>query len=141
MSPGRSWPQQPERSSARARKPRPRAWRSPVLIEVQMLEMTLKSKSARETRVEPSSDQQVLLRTLETAKRDLVMSITPDICWTFSMRFLTAWVWSARAAFRMSLILLDWLSAHWLYMGPPNLMSAPQTLRRQKATTVSSLTT
>ena len=69
------------------------------------------------------------------------MSMTPVICWTSTMRFLTAYVWSARAEFRMFLIFSVCESAHSEYMGPPNLMRAPQTLRRQKATTVSSFTT
>lgn len=40
-------------------------------------------------------------RTLETSKRALVMSTTPPICLTFSMRSLTASVWSARAEFKI----------------------------------------
>lgn len=42
--------------------------------------------------------------TLETSKRALVTSTTPPICWTLPIRFLTAWVWSSRAAFRMPFI-------------------------------------
>lgn len=67
--------------------------------------------------------------------------MTPDICLTSSMRVLTAWVWSARAALRMPLILLFWPSAHSRYMGPPNLMRAVHTLSRHTATTVSSFMT
>lgn len=44
--------------------------------------------------------------TLETSNRLLVTSTTPSICLTFSMRSLTAWVWSERAAFRMPAIFL-----------------------------------
>lgn len=57
--------------------------------------------------------------TLETSKRALVTSTTLLNCSTLAILALTASVWSARAAFKMPLILLTCPSAHSLYIGPP----------------------
>lgn len=54
----------------------------------------------------PGAGDSAASHTLETSNRLLVTSTTPSICLTFSMRSLTAWVWSERAAFRMPAIFL-----------------------------------
>src|SRR5215471_10281949 len=54
---------------------------------------------------------------------------------------MTALVWSALAAFKISFCFWICASAQSLYKGPAYLATAMNTLRRQKATTVSSFMT